>query len=99
MFDLGENSTGHLLTQPDHILLGHFDMQYSKVLERHELHGPYHMRFAPVFLAVTPEVSALIRLSTIDIVLGVTFMRTFESSCRFCSAVCSRDRFVRGEEN
>ena len=73
-------------------------MHYSKVCERHKLHGPYHMRYAPVFLAVTPEVSALIRLSTIDIVLGVTFMRTFESSCRFRSAVRTQDRFVRGKE-
>jgi len=56
-FDLGESGTGHLLVQPDHVLLGHFDVQYSRIRERHELHGPYDVGCAPELLASTPELS------------------------------------------
>ena len=67
MFDLGESSTGHLLTQPDHVLLGHFDVQCSRIQEKPELHRPYDMEHAPVLLASTPEFSHVFRPLTTDI--------------------------------
>ena len=67
MFDLGESGTGHLLTQPDHVLLGHFNVQCSRIQENPELHGPYNMECAPVLLASTPEFSHVFRPLTTDI--------------------------------
>ena len=67
MFDLDESGTGHLLTQPDHILLGHFDVQCSRIQEKPKLHGPYDMERAPVLLASTPEFSHIFRPLTTDI--------------------------------
>ena len=67
MFDLGESSTGHLIMQPDHVLLGHFNMQCSSIQELLELHGRYDMERAPVLLASTPEFSHVFRPLTTDI--------------------------------
>ena len=62
MFNLSESGAGHLLMPPDDALLGHFDVQYSRIQERHELHGPYDMGCAPVLLTSTPEFSHIFRL-------------------------------------
>ena len=67
MFNLGESGTGHLLTQPYHVLLGHFDVQCSRIQEKPELHGAYNMVCAPVLLASTPVFSHIFRLLTTDI--------------------------------
>ena len=57
IFDLGEIGTGHLLMQTDLVLLGHFDVQCSRIREMHGLHGPYDVGRALVLLASTPEIS------------------------------------------
>ena len=62
MFDLSESGAGHLLMLPDDALLGCFNMQYSRIQERHKLHGPYNMGHAPVLLASTAEFSHIFRL-------------------------------------
>ena len=67
MFNLGESGTWQLLMQPDHILLGHFDMQCSRIQEKPELHRPYDMERAPVLLASTPEFLHIFRPLTTDI--------------------------------
>jgi hypothetical protein len=61
MFDFGESGAGHLLMQPDHTPLGHFDVQYSRIRERNGLHGPYEVGHTPVLLASTPEFSHIFR--------------------------------------
>ena len=66
MFDLGESGTGHLLMQPDHVLL---DISTCNVAEfKKSPNCMDHMTWnMPILLASTPEFSHVFRPLTTDI--------------------------------